>query len=155
MELRDVAALTWKRRWLVLGVLIFCLALSALFVARLAKQYESTASLALTPNTQSQNQIAPDALAALLGTYAETAKSQLLRRTASTALGRPLGGSLETDTVAGTGILRIVARSGNPRAAAENANAVARAFRASIGALGATNNTLVVATVVDPAVPEY
>jgi len=148
MDLRDVVALTWKRRWLVAGVLVVCVALSGAFVAMQPKRYESTASLALTPDTRGQTLIAPDALAALLGTYAETAKSRLLLRRASTPQ-RPLRSSIKTDTVAGTGILRIIARSASPEQAAADANAVAAAFRQSIA-----SNSLILATLVDQALPE-
>ncbi len=148
MDLRDVVALTWKRRWLVVGFLVVCVALSGAFVATQPKKYDSTASLALTPNTRGQMLIAPDSLAALLGTYAETAKSRLLLRRASTPQ-RPLRSKIKTDTVAGTGILRIIARSASPEQAAADANAVAAAFRASIA-----TNSLVVATLVDQALPE-
>lgn len=149
MELRDVARLSWKRRWVVLGVLAACLALSAAFLATQAKQYESTATLALTPATQNQTlTITPDALSALLGTYAETAKSRLLRHRAELALKRPLGGPVSTDTVAGTGILRISARAHNPETAAQNAAAVATAFRQSIA-----GNNVIEAELVDTPVP--
>jgi polysaccharide biosynthesis transport protein len=149
MELRDVARLSWKRRWVVLGVLAACLALSAAFLVTQTKLYESTATLALTPNTEGQSfTITPDALSALLGTYAETSKSRLLRNRAASQLGRPLGGSISTDTVAGTGILRISARSPDPQHAAQNASAMATAFRQSIA-----GNSVIVATLVDTPVP--
>jgi polysaccharide biosynthesis transport protein len=149
MELRDVARLSWKRRWAVIGVLVGCLVLSGIFLSTQTKLYESTATLALTPNTEGQTlTITPDALSALLGTYAETAKSRLLRQRAAAALGRSLGGSISTDTIAGTGILRISARSPDPKKAAANASAVASAFRASIA-----GNNVIEATVVDTPVP--
>lgn len=149
MDLREVVTLTWKRRWLVISVLVACVLLSGAFVATQPKKYESTASLALTPNTRGQTLIAPDALAALLGTYAETAKSRLLLRRASAPPQRPLQSTIKTDTVAGTGILRIIARAASPEQAAADANAVAAAFRASIA-----TNSLIVATLVDQALPE-
>ena len=149
MDLRDVLTLIWKRRWLVLAVFATCVGLSVAFVAQQAREYESTASLALTPDTDGQSLISPDALTALLGTYAETAKSRLLLERSAGRLGRPLGGTIETETVAGTGILRITGRAGSPDRAAQNANAVAAAFTDSI-----RNNNLIVAAVVDPAQPQ-
>ena len=153
MEFRDVLAVIWKRRILVAAAMVACVALSALFVASQSKRYESTATLALTPNTTSQTIIAPDALGALLGTYAETAKSRVLTRRAEATLKRKINGTIQTDTVAGTGILRIIARSATPEAAAQDANAVAAAFIASIGARATNTSSLVAATVVDPALP--
>lgn len=154
MDLRDVLSITWKRRLLVGAILLACVALAALFVARQDKEYESTATLALTASAQSQSLVSPDALSALLGTYAETAKSRLLLQKAAERLQRPLGGTIETDTVAGTGILRLIARAPSPDVAAADANAVADAFRASITQPGPSSQSIIVASIVDPALAE-
>jgi receptor protein-tyrosine kinase len=110
-------------------------------------QYESTATLALTPDVrQGQGFVASDSISALLSTYAETAKATVNLNRASQALGRPLPGEVSTSTEPGTGILRIIGRAENPEDAAITARAAAQAFASSI-----SGNQLVVATLVDPA----
>lgn len=150
MDLRDLVTLAWKRRWVVFGVLVMTLAVGGLFAFSRPKEFESTAVLALTPDVGSgQGLVASDSLSALLSTYAETAKSSVNIARAERLLGRPLSGEIDTSTEAGTGILRITARTTNPGNAAREAQATAQAFQDSIA-----DNRLVVATLVDPASPQ-
>src|SRR3954451_4339488 len=150
MDLRDLIALAWKRRWIVLGVLVTTLVSSAPAILSRPTQYESTATLALTPDVkQGQGLVASDSLSSLLSTYAETAKSSVNLARAQRTLGHSLNADIDTSTDAGSGILRITARSTNPRQAAAAAQATTKAFTDSIA-----NNKLVVATLVDPAYPK-
>jgi succinoglycan biosynthesis transport protein ExoP len=147
MELRDLLAIAWKRRGVVLGVLVVSVLLAAGLASMKDPRYESTATVALTPNVaRGEGLIASDNLSALLGTYAETAKSTLNLRRAEQRLGRPLPASIDTSTEAGTGILRITATADTPEDAAQAADATATAFQQSI-----RDNQLLVATIVDPA----
>lgn len=149
MELRDVVAIAWKRRWLVIAIVALCVGLSVLFAETRPARYESTATIALTPDPQNgQGLISADNLSALLGTYAQTAKSTVTLSRAGQLLGRPLPADIDTSTEAGTGILRISAKAGSPSAAAESARAVAQAFEESL-----RDNRLLVATLVDPPAP--
>ena len=149
VQLTDVAGVIWRRRWLVALVVLVSVGLSAAFAFNQPKRYEATATLALTPDVQrGQGFVASDNLAALLGTYAATAKGTVNLQRAATILGRPLPGRVKTDTKAGTGILKITGRSSTPQGAAETARATAEAFRTSI-----RGNRLLVADLVDPAVP--
>jgi receptor protein-tyrosine kinase len=151
MELRELLALAWKRKWVILGVLAVTLAASAPGILSRPTKYESTAVLALTPDVkQGQGLVASDSLSALLSTYAETAKSSVNLARAERALGRQLDADIDTSTDAGTGILRITARSTNARQAAAAAQATTKAFTDSIA-----NNKLVVATLADPAYPKF
>lgn len=151
MELRDIVALVWKRRWVALGVLAMTLLASAPGILSRPTKYESTAVLALTPDVQQgQGLVASDSLSALLSTYAETAKSSVNLARAEAGLGHNLRADIDTSTDAGTGILRITARSTNPRDAAVAAEATTKAFGDSI-----SGNKLVVATLVDPASPQF
>ena len=149
MELKELLAVAWKRRWLIVLVVAVTVGLAtALAFSRPAK-YEATATLALTPDVrQGQGFVASDSISALLSTYAETAKAQVNLQRASQALGRPLPGEVDTATQPGTGILRITGRSESPQDAALTARAAAQAFANSI-----SGNQLVVATLVDPAEP--
>jgi capsular polysaccharide biosynthesis protein len=124
MELRDLLALVWKRRWVAIGVLVTTLLASAPGILSRPAKYESTAVLALTPDVkQGQGLVASDSLSALLSTYAETAKSSVNLARAQRILGHKLTADIDTSTEAGTGILRITARATNPREAAAAAAA--------------------------------
>jgi capsular exopolysaccharide synthesis family protein len=92
--------------------------------------------------------VSSDNLTAVLGTYAQTAKSTLILRRAEQILGHPLPGTVDTATQAGTGILRISDTASDPTAAAAAAGAVAQAFQESI-----RNNQVLVPTLVDPPTP--
>jgi capsular exopolysaccharide synthesis family protein len=150
MDLKDFFSLVWKRRWVVLCVLVIALASSVPAILARPTLYESTAVLAITPDvTQGQGLAASDSLSALLRTYAETAESSVNLARARDVLGRRFAADINTSTEAGTGILRISARTTRPRESAAVAAAVTKAFQDSIA-----DNKLVVATLVDPASPE-
>lgn len=147
MELKEIFASAWKRKWTLLAVVVAAVAAAAAFAYSRPPQFESTATIALTPNVQKgQGFVASDNLSTLLSTYAATAKSSVNQRAAEQILGRPLGATISTSTSAGTGILKISARSTDPQAAMASADAVTEAFRRSF-----LDNQLLVAQVVDPA----
>ena len=149
MELKDLVAVAWKRRAAVLTVFVLTVAFAALFAFSQPKRYDSTAVLALTPNAEKgSGLLAADNLTALLGTYAETAKSTITLKRAEQQLGRPLGADIDSSTDAGTGILRITARSTDPQRSARAAQATAAAFSSSIA-----SNQLFDVTLVDPPGP--
>ena len=149
VDLRDTLALAWKRRWLVLGVFVLVVALAAAFAYSRPKEYESTATIALLPNTQrGQGLIPSDALNAILGTYATAAKSSTNIDRASRILGKPLPGTVDSSTEAGTGVLRIIGRASTPQAALTTATKASQAFVNSI-----RGNTLLVPNLINPAAP--
>jgi succinoglycan biosynthesis transport protein ExoP len=137
----------WKRRMLVLLVLLgACVSSLVVGLAR-PSHYESTAVVALTPDvTHGTGFVSSDSLFALLGTYAESAKAKANLRRASAILHRPLPGEVETSTEEGTGIVTIVGRSTSRQGAVDTARATAQAFRASIA-----DNRLLVPDLIDPA----
>jgi capsular exopolysaccharide synthesis family protein len=145
MELRDVLALAWKRRVTVLGIALLTLALSTMLALAKTAHYESTATIAMTPDNQNGQLISSDNLAALLGTYAQTAKSDLTLGRAAEILGGPVGADISTSTQAGTGVLDITANATDPRQAARAAAATAQAFRESVA-----SNKLLSATLINP-----
>lgn len=147
MELRELARIAWRRRWIVLLVMGITLISAALFALSLPKKYESTATIALTPDaSEGQGFIASDNLATLLGTYASTAESNINLVRAERLLGRPLEADVDASTEQGTGILRITAKSEDPREAQNVARVAAQAFIQSLD-----SNPLLVAQIVDPA----
>lgn len=135
MEIRDLVAIAWKRRWLVLLIVVLAAASSTAFALTRTPEYESTATLAVTADADElQTPIAEDALSALLGTYAQTAQSGSNLEAAEEVLGRPISSAaITTSTEAGTGILRISARDSDPEEAARVATAVTTAFERSVG----------------------
>jgi polysaccharide biosynthesis transport protein len=147
MELIDVGRILWKRRWTVLLVLIATVGIGAAFAFTTPKEYESTATLAFTPDGSKgpAEAIPPAAVASLLGTYAVTAKSDVIIRQAETEQGHKLTGTLTTSPRLETGILQISDRASAPRSAALAVAAVSAAFIKSL-----KGNGLVQAQVVDP-----
>ncbi len=147
MDLRSLAATVWRRRWVVVTVVVVATAASVALAATRPARYEATTTVVLTPNTeQGQVFLGADNLAALLETYAATAESDVNRVRAERILGRPLGGEISASPQAGTGVLDISVTGAPPRAVQQSANAVARAFLASL-----RGNRLVVGEIVNPA----
>jgi receptor protein-tyrosine kinase len=139
-----------RRRWVVLLVFLLTTALGAAFAFSQPKRYESAATIAFTPDLASDSGFVPptDTLDGLVSTYAQTAKSRSIRMRAEEELGRPLPGTVDTETQQGAGILRIVGKDTDPEGAAITARVVANVFIASID-----DNRLLLARVVDPALP--
>jgi capsular exopolysaccharide synthesis family protein len=151
VEFRDFLALVWKRRVVVAVVFLVCVLLAALFAYSQPKRYESTATIAFTPDTKNgQDFIPSDNLNALLSTYAEVAKSDQNLARARALLGHPVPGDVSTSTEGGSGILEIIGKDTSPQGAADTARATAQAFVNSI-----SGNGLLVASIVNPAVPSH
>ena len=149
MEVRDLFAVAMKRRWIVVLVFLLTTGLGAAFALSQPKQYEAAATIAFTPDLQDEPAfVPPDTLDALVQTYAQTAKSRSILMRAERDLGRSLPGTVETETQQGAGILRVIGRDTDPVGAAVTARVVANVFLASI-----QENRLLVASVVDPALP--
>lgn len=149
MEVRDLFAVAMKRRWIVVLVFLLTTGLGAAFALSQPKQYEAAATIAFTPDLQDEPAfVPPDTLDALVQTYAQTAKSRSILMRAERNLGRSLPGTVETETQQGAGILRVIGRDTDPVGAAVTARVVANVFLESI-----QENRLLVASVVDPALP--
>lgn len=147
MQSTDILHVLWKRRLLVLTVVVGAIVTSTIAALTRPARYEATATIALTPDVRrGQGFVASDNLSALLSTYAETAKSTVNLQRASAILNeRRLPGTIDTETQAGTGILKIVGRSTSRQGAVDAARATAQAFQASIA-----DNRLLIAVLVDP-----
>lgn len=150
MEVRDLAAILWRRKLLVLLVVVTTTVLSGVFALTRPDQYESVSTMALNPSKQSAGFVTPETLNALVGTYAQTAKSSVMLERAERRLGEPLPGSIETSTQAGTGILQVIGKADSADGAATTAQAVSEAFT---GYLTAQESELFEPQIVDPAVP--
>jgi len=112
MEVRDLWAVAMRRRWVVLLVFLLTTALGAAFAFSQPKPNESAATIAFTPDLARDAGFVPPTgtLDGLVSTYAQTAKSRSIRIRAEQELGRPLPGTVDTETQQGAGILRIVGK---------------------------------------------
>jgi polysaccharide biosynthesis transport protein len=132
VDFRELLTILWKRRLTVLLVVVLSAVFGIVFGETRQPTYESTDTVAITPNVAKLGLIPSDQLSALLGTYAQTAESGVVRDAAEAKLGHPVTGTVSASTEAGTGILLISARSSSPDNARETANAVTKAFLAHI-----------------------
>jgi len=150
MPLRELAVLVWKRRVVVAVVFALCVLAAAIYAYSQPKRYESTVTIAFTPNPAQGQFIPSENLSALLSTYAAVAKSDQNRAAAAAILGHPVTGTISTSTSAGSGILELIDEDTHPERAAKTVTAIAEAFVHSIA-----TNTLIVPTIVNPAVASH
>jgi receptor protein-tyrosine kinase len=149
MQFDDFLGVVWKRRFIVALTLVACLLAAGAYAATQPKRYESSATIAFTPDPKGgQTYVPSDNLAALLSTYAEVAKSRENLDAAAKLLGHRLPGDVETSTGAGSGILEIIGRDTDPQGAADTARTAAQALVARL-----SGNGLLVPSIVNPAVP--
>lgn len=128
----DLLRVFWQRKLLILLVVV-ALVVPAFVATRLVTpQYESTATLALTPKGTGQDLVLYGILNQVVPFYADAAHSRTTLEDATRRLGRPLG-SISVETFSNTGILRIKARSPHPRLAQASAAAASDALLARVG----------------------
>jgi succinoglycan biosynthesis transport protein ExoP len=148
VQFDEFLALIWKRRLTVAAVFFGCMVAAAAFAFTAPTRYESSTTVAFTPDPKGgQNFIPSDNLAALLSTYAAVAKSHENLSAAQKLLGRPLPGEGSTSTGSNAGILEIIGRDTDPEGAAATARSAAQAFVTSL-----SGNGLLVPSIVNPAV---
>jgi receptor protein-tyrosine kinase len=148
VQFDEFLALIWKRRLTVAAVFFGCMVAAAAFAFTAPTRYESSTTVAFTPDPKGgQNFIPSDNLAALLSTYAAVARSHENLAAAQKLLGRPLPGEVSTATGSGAGILEILGRDTDPEGAAVTARSAAQAFVNSL-----KGNGLLVPSIVNPAV---
>jgi succinoglycan biosynthesis transport protein ExoP len=145
MEFSDVMRAIWRRRLLVVIFVAVTTLFAILFALSRAPKYESVSTLALTPSSEG-GFITPEELDAVLGTYARTAKSSLIKEKAEAALGGDLPGEVETGTQPGVGIMQIIGTA----EAGEDAQVVAKSVSSAFIQYLA-DNKFVEPEIVDPA----
>jgi capsular exopolysaccharide synthesis family protein len=134
MSLGDIL-LALRRRWVVvLAVTLLTVAAAIAFTQRAEKRYESTATVALLPNTKTSQgaALSADTFSILLGNFAARAASSVTITRAQANLGRPLPGKVEVTTEAGSGLLRFRATATDPKDARTTTDAVMNAFLADV-----------------------
>jgi capsular polysaccharide biosynthesis protein len=147
MSLRDLMSIIWKRRIIVVVVLVFCLGISAVFAfSQPRKNYESGATIAFLPDPKRQEVSSPESLSTLLNTYAVVAQSETTIEAAEGFLGGPLPGTVSATPGSDSSILGISSEAANGEEAAETVRAVTKSLMKTI-----RSNGVVIPTVINPA----
>lgn len=121
----------WQRKLLIVLVVIAVVVPAYVATKLVTPQYESTATLALTPKGSGQDLVLYGILDQVVPFYADAAHSRTTLDRATLRLGRKLA-SISVETFSNTGILRITARSPHPRLAQASADAVSHALLARV-----------------------
>jgi polysaccharide biosynthesis transport protein len=127
MALNDLLRVFWQRKLLVLFIAALVIVPAYWATRVVAKEYESTSTLALTPRNLSNDLLLFGTLDAIVPVYADAATSRTTRLAAREMLGRPLA-DVSVETFRGTGIIKIKARSTSPSLAQSSAEAVTHAL---------------------------
>jgi succinoglycan biosynthesis transport protein ExoP len=129
----DLLRVFWQRKLLIVLVVIAVVVPAYIATKLVTPQYESTATLALTPKgTGGNDLVLYGILNQVVPFYADAADSRTTLQRAEARLGRKLA-DISVETFSGTGILRIKARSPHPRVAQASATAVTDALLARAG----------------------
>lgn len=157
MEAAELARILWRRKLVAVLVAAVVLLGGVAFLRSQSDVFESSATIALLPDPK-QPALVPlysDVVKNLLPTYAHIVSSRSFldgvgRNITPTATGRALQGDVFASPVSGAGILKIVAKSGDPRRAAAVATAASDAFLSKLSA----NGVVVVQRIDDAQVPD-
>jgi capsular exopolysaccharide synthesis family protein len=122
----------WQRKLLVVLVVLLVLIPSYAATRLVAKQYESTATLALAPKQSTANDLVLfGILDQVVPTYADAATSRTTLDRARKILGRSLCG-ISVETFKGTGLMKVHSRCTKPRLAQLSAAATVQALKERI-----------------------
>jgi capsular exopolysaccharide synthesis family protein len=136
----DLLRVFWQRKLLIVIVVIAVVAPAYAATRLVKKEYESTATLALTPAKQGNELFLFSILDNVVPIYSDAATSRTTLQRAQEILGRPLA-SISVETFKGTGIIKIKSRSTSALLAQESAAATTQALleRSHTGSLPATS----------------
>jgi capsular exopolysaccharide synthesis family protein len=152
VALNDLLRVFWQRKLLILFVLAAVVVPAYVATQLVTPKYESTSTLALTPKQGSNDLVLFGILDSVVPFYADAADSHTTLGAATVRLGRPLA-DITVETFKGTGIMRIHARSTDPRVAQLSAATVTHTLlrRVNSGEVGVPSLKL---TQIDaPALP--
>jgi polysaccharide biosynthesis transport protein len=144
VALNDLLRVFWQRKLLI--VLVALAVIIPAFVATklVTKQYESTATLGVTPKNSGPEALTLFAiLDQVVPFYAEAADSRTTLAAARARLGQPLA-DISIETFKGTGLMKVKARSPTPRVAQLSAQTVAHVLvvRVNRGEVGTASYKL-------------
>ena len=124
MALNDLLRVFWQRKLLIVLVALAVIVPAFVATKLVTKQYESTATLGVTPKSSGPEALTLFAiLDQVVPFYAEAANSRTTLATARARLGQPLG-DISIETFKGTGLMKVKARSPSPRIAQLSAQTV-------------------------------
>lgn len=137
MAFNDLVRVLWQRKLLILLVTVGVIGASYGATKLITPQYESTATLALSPKNLNNDLIFFGTLDAIVPVYADAATSRTTLLTAQGQAGGSLG-NITVETFKGTGLIKIKARSTSPDLAQRSAEAVASTLldRTNSGEIG-------------------
>ena len=145
MTFNDLLRVFWQRKLLILVVTLAVIGPAWAATRLVAKEYESTATLSLTPKTQgnANDLFLFSILDNVVPIYADAATSRTTLDRARDILGRSLA-DITVQTFKGTGIIKIKARSTSPILAQQSAAATTQALleRSTSGVLPAASMKL-------------
>ena len=128
MTFNDLLRVFWRRKLLIILVTAAVVIPSYIGTKLVSPQYESTATLALTPHGTGANSVLYlSTLDQIVPVYADSATAASTLRRAQGIHGHPLC-SVSVDAFKGTGILKVKGRCTDPRRAQLTAAAVSRAL---------------------------
>lgn len=144
MALNDLLRVFWQRKLLIVLVALAVIVPAFVATKLVTKQYESTATLGVTPKSSGPEALTLFAiLDQVVPFYAEAADSRTTLARARARLGQPLG-DISIETFKGTGLMKVKARSPSPRLAQLSAQTVARVLvrRVNRGEVGTASYKL-------------
>jgi tyrosine-protein kinase len=125
VALNDLLRVFWQRKLLIVLVALAVIVPAFVATKLVTKQYESTATLGVTPKSSGPEALTLFAiLDQVVPFYAEAANSRTTLAAARARLGQPLG-DISIETFKGTGLMKVKARSPSPRIAQLSAQTVA------------------------------
>jgi len=154
MNLREITVIIWRRKLLVIAVIIASVAAGFVALRLMTKQYESVSTVALRPPQlgNGNDLLFYQTLGPIVSIYATAAETETTRALAARNLRGRLA-SITVRTYLASPIMRIVARDSDPAIAARSAQAVTDALmkRANSGQIGIPG--LELSQIDRPAVP--
>ena len=151
MTFNDLLRVFWQRKLLIVVVTLAVICPAYVATQLVSKEYESNATLSLTPAAKGNELFLFSILDNVVPIYAKAATSQATLGRAQELLGRPPS-DITVQTFKGTGLMNIRSRSTNRLVAQNSVRATARALleESRTGSLAATGMKL---TEIDP--PAY
>ena len=137
MTFNELLHVFWRRKLLIAAVTAAVIGLAYVGTKLVEPRYESTATLALSPQNLNNDLIFFGTLDAIVPVYADAATSQTTLNAAEQQLGSPVE-NVTVQTFKGTGLIKIKARSTDPEVAQRRAEAVAQTMvrRSASGDIG-------------------
>jgi tyrosine-protein kinase len=144
VALNDLLRVFWQRKLLIVLVALAVIVPAFVATKLVTKQYESTATLGVTPKSAGPEALTLFAiLDQVVPFYAEAANSRTTLAAARARLGQQLG-DISIETFKGTGLMKVKARSPSPRIAQLSAQTVAHVLvrRVNRGQVGTASYKL-------------